>query len=447
MKKKVNNKVTQVYTIILALLLGSLFVFPSILSLSSVYQGNEKQMSSSIDTIGILIINYGEPTTLTEESYEDFKTFMTHMITIGMLPSFLLNIDKGTILTDMNGEFWSFPWNRYLINAWGETVSPFALFSPGNENMHTSPHYFLPFFGPGMGEPDIFEHAMLHSYHSWQSMDNYSPYKDQTMPQVNNVIHLIEEQYGEIVICRSAFGFETGNISIATTELINQGVDVLIAVPQMVVDSDFTGHLKWYRQIYDTLTDMGSDIQVIIAKQMGLQPSFVESIVFKTQEELDQLPNTANVSLFLCHHGFSMKTKGTYDCGADSYHKNAKEVFDIVKTAIREQVTNDNLIDIVQIYGEYADGSVPSPLDALDQLPLSCTHVIAIPFEFVGESTDTLNELREEFGTEGWDDNYETVFIYDDRVLVKITASAFHDTLREQALFESITDEIEVLLS
>jgi protoheme ferro-lyase len=446
MKHKCTNELMQVCTIIFSLFLACLFVLPSTLSLSFIPLRNDGQMSSSIDTIGILIINYGEPTTLTESSYEDFKTFMTHMIDIGMIPSFLLNIDKGTILIDRNHESWSFPWQRDLINAWGETVSLFAFFSPGNENMHTSSHYFLPFFGPGRGEADIFEHAMLDAYQSWQNMDNFSPYKDQTMPQVDNVIHLIEEQYGETVICRSAFGFETGSISAATTELINQDVDVLIAVPQMVVDSDFTGHLKWYEQIYETLNEMDSDVQVIIAKQMGLQPSYVESIVCKTQEELNQLPITANVSLFLSHHGFSMKTKGTYDCGADSYHENAKEVFNLVKTAIREQVSNENLIDIVQIYGEYADDHVLSPLDALERLPLTSTHIIAIPFEFLGESTDTLNELREEFGTEGWDENYETVFTYDDRVSVKITASAFHAELREQALFDSLSDEIDVLI-
>jgi len=452
MKYQLKNNIRLLYTAILILFLTSLFIFPSILSLSTTTHLPNIKINTSIDHIGVLIINYGEPTTFTEETYDDFKAYMNHMLQLGMLPSFLKNIDKGTILTDMNIDSWSFPWQRDLINAWGKPVAPFALYTPGNENMHTNPHYFLPFFGPGFGEADIFEQATLTAFHSWNNMDNYSPYKDHTVPQINNVMDQLEATYKEKVVCTKAYGFEKGNIADATTQLINQDITLLIAAPQMVVDSDFEGDLHWYKEIHETLDASNTDIPVYIAKQIGSQSSFVESIVLKTQEELEELPEDARISLFLSNHGFPPVTCGSYDCGSDSYHANAKESFTLVKNAINENITDDNLLEIKQIYAEFAEGSddpnnqVLSPLEALDQLSSMCTQVINIPYGFIGENTDTLNALRDAFDVEGWNEEYETVFGYED-VTVTITTCKFHDSLREQALFDSIANEIDKFIS
>lgn len=449
MKYQLEQNMRPLYTIILTLVITSLFIFPSILSESTTHIKNK---TTNIDTIGVLIINYGEPTTFTEETYDDFKAYMNHMLQLGMLPSFLKNIDKGTILTDMNADSWSFPGKRELINAWGESVLPFALYSPGIENMHTLPHYFLPFFGPGFGEADIYEQATLTAYHSWKNMDNHSPYKDHTIPQISNVIDQLKTTYKENVSCSIGFGFENGSIADATTYLIDQDITMLIAAPQMVVDSDFEGDLHWYKEIHETLDVLDMDIPVLIAKQMGSQSSFVESIVLKTQEELEKIPENAKVSLFLSNHGFPPVKCGSYDCGSDSYHANARESYSLVKKAINENITTDNLLEIKQIYAEFAEGSddpnnqVLSPLEALDQLSSTCTHVINIPYGFIGENTDTLNALRDAFGVEGWNQDYETVFTYED-VTVTITSCKFHDSLREQALFDSIADEIEKIIS
>ena len=450
MNYQIQQNKKQIYTIIITVFITSLFIFPTILS-ESTTQLQHKTISNT-SKIGILIINYGEPTTFTDETYEDFKAYMNHMLHVGMLPSFLKNIDKGTILTDMNADSWSLPWNRELINAWGKPVLPFALYSPGIEKMHTSPHYFLPFFGPGFGEADIYEQATLTAYQSWKNMDNYSPYKDHTVPQINNVIDQLKETYAENVSCTIGFGFEKGSIAEATTYLIDQDINVLIAAPQMVVDSDFEGDLHWYKEIHETLDSLDLDIPVHIAKQIGSQSSFVQSIVLKTKEKLAELPEDAQVSLLLSNHGFPPVTCGSYDCGLDSYHANAKEAFNLVKDAITENITEQNLLEIKQIYAEFAEGSddpnnqVLSPLEALNRLPSTCTHVINIPYGFIGETTDTLNALRDAFGVEGWNEEYETIYKYDE-VTVTITSCKFHDSLREEALFESIADEIEKIIS
>ncbi|MBS3777808.1 MAG: ferrochelatase, partial [Candidatus Thermoplasmatota archaeon] len=331
---------------------------------------------------------------------------------------------------------------------WGETTLPLALYAKGNENIHTSPHYFFPFFGPGFGEADIFEQATLTAYHSWMNMDNYSPYKDHTMPQINNVIDQLENEYRELIICSSAFGFEHGDVSTKTNALLNQNIDALIVAPQMVVDSDFEGTLHWYEDVYQTIDDANSDIPVVIAEQIGSQPAFIESIVLKVKEELNHLSNDARVSLFLSNHGFPPVKIGLFDAGSDSYHDNADYVFQLVKKAITENISTEKLVKIKQIYAEFAEGEndpenvVFSPMEALNTLPSSCNYVINIPYEFVGENTDTLNALREEFGVEGWDENYENIFTYEEEVTVKITSCVFHTSLREQALYESITCEL-----
>ncbi|MEF8848046.1 MAG: hypothetical protein V5A68_02825 [Candidatus Thermoplasmatota archaeon] len=58
----------------------------------------------SFEKIGVLMINYGEPEVFEEDTYGDFKAYMNFMMNIGMIPSFLKYIDKGTIYNDINNE-------------------------------------------------------------------------------------------------------------------------------------------------------------------------------------------------------------------------------------------------------------------------------------------------------------------------------------------------------
>jgi protoheme ferro-lyase len=448
MKNILKNTKTSTFLIIATIFLSSQLILPNTLSTSIAPQLNDSVFHLDEQKIGILIINYGEPTTFTQDTFSDFKAYMTHMLDVGMLPSFLKNIDKGTILTDTNNDQWTPFFQRNLVNAWGETTMPVALYAKGNEKMHTVPHYFLPFFGPGFGEADVYEQATLTAYHSWRNMNNYSPYKDHTMPQINNVIDQLELEYGDRISCTSAFGFEHGDVSTETNELLNQNIDALIVTPQMVVDSDFEGTLHWYKDVYETIDEATIDIPVVIGEQIGSQPSFVESIVRKVKEELNQLSSDARVSLFLSNHGFPPVKIGSFDAGSDSYHDNADHVFQLVKKAIIENISTEKLVEIKQIYAEFAEGDndpeniVFSPMEALNTLPSNCNYVIDIPYGFIGETTDTLNALRDAFGVEGWDENYETIFTYEEKVTVKITSCYFHNHLREQALYESINNEL-----
>jgi len=66
------------------------------------------------DKIGVLMINHGEPVEYNVDTYKDFKAFTEHMINVGIMPRFLMNIDTGTILIDekttvghrFGGEVW-----------------------------------------------------------------------------------------------------------------------------------------------------------------------------------------------------------------------------------------------------------------------------------------------------------------------------------------------------
>lgn len=450
-KSKSSKEVIYKFSLIFFVI--GMLISPVILSSNNARYVNDFETESDADKIGVLIINYGEPTTFTNETFDDFKAYMLHMMNIGMLPSFLKQIDKGTILTDTKNDNWVFPWQRSLVNAWGETVFPIGLYSKGNENMHTSPHYFTPFYGRGFKEPDIFEQATLTAYHSWINMENYSPYKDQTMPQVRSVIDELEYDFGDSIVCTSAFGFENGSITAATINLLKQNISKLIAAPQMVVESNFEGKFHWYKEIYQTINESNMNIPVYIAEQIGSQPSFVESIVLKTSEEIDNISTNERVYLFLSNHGFPKVKSGSYDCGADPYHDNADRVFQLVSNAISENVSTEKLIGIKKVYAEFAEGSddpnneVFSPLEALSTLPAECTYVINIPYGFLGENTDTLNALRDAFDVTGWDNNYETEFFYENNVTVKITTCSFHKSLQKQALYESITAKINTLLN
>ena len=78
--------------------------------------------------IGILMINHGEPAEYNATTYEDFKEFTQHMINVGIIPRFLMNIDTGTILIDEKNDHWAPFWKRSLIDAWGNRYKGFAFF-------------------------------------------------------------------------------------------------------------------------------------------------------------------------------------------------------------------------------------------------------------------------------------------------------------------------------
>lgn len=183
-----------------------------------------------------------------------------------------------------------------------------AFFILGNEKMGVPPHY-LKIFGKGRGEPDIFEYAGLEAYEAWQEMGGRSPYRDQTIPQMENVSKLLKKEYGDRISIRFAYGFEKGDVKEKTKELLDEGIDILIVAPQVVVGSYFEGTLHWIKEIHEALNDYvlreGKSISFIETEPIGIQSDFIKGVVMKVKDELSTIPANANVAIFLSNHGFS----------------------------------------------------------------------------------------------------------------------------------------------
>ncbi|RLF51734.1 MAG: hypothetical protein DRN19_02270 [Thermoplasmata archaeon] len=408
------------------------------------------------DKIGVLMINHGEPAEYNSETYQDFKAFVKHMIDVGFMPKFLMSIDTGTILMDEKNDHWVPFWKRSLVDAWGNKYNGFAFYVPGNEKMGIPPHY-LKIFGRGRGEPDVFEYAGLEAYKVWQEMGGRSPYREQTVPQMENVSRLLKMRYGDKISVKIAYGFEQGDIENKTKELLDENVDILIVAPQVVVDSYFEGTLHWIKEVHNALNEYalekGKTIQLIETEPMGLERDFIKGIVLKVKEELSNIPSNANVAIFLSNHGFPLTRCGDYDCQSDPYHHYAREIFERIEKAIISNISWQGKLEVLQIYAEFAEGKndpenlMLSPKEGLDYAKShGITYIIDIPYEFLGDCMDTLIGLRESFGIEPkWNNDFETEFDYDG-VHVKITSSLYYSEYREKAYYNCINEEIEKLL-
>lgn len=107
----------------------------------------------------MLIADHGEPPEYNAWTYESFKEFFQHLIDMGLIPKWLTVVDTGTILYDKRCP--ACPGakdNPEFIDAWVRPQQGPAGFVPPSDRLPA--HYAMP-GGPGLGEPDIFEHVGL----------------------------------------------------------------------------------------------------------------------------------------------------------------------------------------------------------------------------------------------------------------------------------------------
>lgn len=371
--------------------------------------------------IGILMINYGEPTYYNATTYYYFKGFMKHMINVGILPKFLMFIDMGTLLIDIKNDKRAPPWKRELMDAWENKYNGIAIYLPFGKEIGLYPLYIKK-FGNGKGEPDIFEFAGLEAYDSWQKMGGKSPYYEETVSQMRDVEKMLKEKYGNKIIVKFAYALKPGSIENATKYLLDKDINVLIAAPQSVVGSYFEETLHWIKEIHNVLNEYalekGKNVSFIETRHIGMQPEFRESIVAKVKEELTHISSNASVLIFLSNHGFPVVKCDGYDCQSDPYHHRAKEIFNEVKEAIIENITWQGKFDVVQIYDESSEeamdpeNEVTSPKEGLEYAKnQGFNYIIDIPYEFLGDCMDTLIGLREAFGIEPKQNLITTAYI------------------------------------
>ena len=404
---------------------------------------------------GVLIVDHGEPPEYNELTYESFRKFFDHLIEMGLVPAWLKFIETGTVTVDVSCPFCSEPSaDPTLMDAWLNPHEGPGIFVPASDNLPA--HYIVP-GGPGLGEPDIFEHVGLQAWHEWELMGGRSPNFDQKLPKKTRVIESLRARYGDRIPVRVGYGIDPRlegrrmDIRKAVLGLVNRDrVDRLVVSYHGVGFSDIMQTHMIRHEIEEILASIDADVDLTYARPIGDSPHYLEAIGAEVQRELDALPEGQKVAIHLSGHGLSTTTCGDYDCGADSYHRNSQRLFERTKRVIEETVDYDGEVGVFHLYGEGAagdddpDDKVDSPLEALaERKKAGFDRVIDIPYEFDSDSRDTLIILRHgyERPIPDWDRHYESYFEWNG-VPVKISDASFGSNLKtlafEDVLFEAI---------
>src|ERR671915_761377 len=107
--------------------------------------------------IGVFLVDHGEPPVYNEDTYESFRKFFEHLIEMGLIPSWVTALDSGTVTQDVDCFDCAAPdAGAELMDAWLDPHPGPGVYVPASDNAPA--HYVVP-GGPGLGEPDIYEHV------------------------------------------------------------------------------------------------------------------------------------------------------------------------------------------------------------------------------------------------------------------------------------------------
>ena len=390
---------------------------------------------------GVLLADHGEPPEYNAWTYESFREFFQHLIAMGLIPRWLTMLETGTIAYDADCPACDTPsLSPRLIDAWLRPHPGPAVFVPANDSLPA--HYVLP-GGPGLGEPDIFEHVGLGSWHEWQRMGGRSPNYDEKLPRKRAVIRRLADAYGSRVPVRVGymidprFGGKHHGVREALDELIKRDrVRSLVVVYHGVGFSDImqTHHLR--HTVSEHLKRLGADVSVRYAAPPGTTDHYVQAIVEKVRTELDRVPAEAPVAVHLSGHGLPTAMCGEYNCGADAYHRSSADLFARVKRALGKAITRKGRTGVFHLYGDGGEGDddpdnkVDSPVEALDKRATAgFRYVVDVPYEFDANSRDTLIVLRQGYrrSAPDWNRTWESRFTYKGMVVKIANANGGHD--------------------
>jgi hypothetical protein len=397
---------------------------------------------------GVLLADHGEPPEYSAETYESFREFFEHLLEMEVIPSQLRLVDTGTILYDADcpgcGEPSSAP---RLIDAWLRPHDGPAVFVPASETI--AAHYVLP-GGPGLREPDIFEHVGLSAWDEWRRMGGRSPNYEEKLAKKKAVIERLRATYGDQIAIRVGYGIDPRigggrqGLREARDALVNRDrVTELVVVYHGVGFSDImqTHHLRHH--IGEHLAHLGAgDLPVRYADPIGTTAEYVQAIVAKAGAELAAVPPDASVAIHLSGHGLPTAACGGYDCGSDAYHEHSAALFDRVAPAILAAIDRPGRTEVFHTYGDGGTGEddpddvVDGPLEAIaKRRAAGFTHVVDIPHEFDSNSRDTLIVLRKGYGRPqpDWNPRWESSFTVDG-VQVKIANALGGEVLKAAAL-------------
>lgn len=406
--------------------------------------------------IGVLLVDHGEPPVYNELTYESFREFLDHLIEMGLIPSWVRLIDSGTVTQDKGCFDCDAPAAApELIDAWLTPQGSAGVYVPASDS--TPAHYVVP-GGPGLGEPDVFEHVGLTAWHEWEVMGGRSPNYDQKLPKKLAVIERLRERYGEDLPIRIGYGIDPRidgkrqNVRLAVEGLVEEGAEHLVVAYHGVGFSDVMQTHMLRHEIHEILDEIAPDVTVSYTDPIGTTGEYVRAVVTKARAEVRSVPAGEKVAIHLSGHGLPTDVCGEYDCGADAYHEHARRLFVRTRRAI-ERSAGRSGVEVFHVYGDGGteeddpDDEVDSPLEALaERKEAGFTYVVDIPYEFDSDSRDTLIVLRAGYERpEGeWDAAYESRFTYEG-IDVKITNSSYGSKLKTAAYEEVILDAVDAV--
>jgi hypothetical protein len=404
----------------------------------------------------VLIADHGEPPVYNEDTYWSFRAFIDHLMTMGVIPAWLRVIDSGTITQDEGCYDCAEPSpTPRLIDAWVHRQSGPAVYVPRPSDSLAA-HYLVP-AGPGLREPDIFEHAGLQVWDEWQRMGGRSPNYDEKLARKRVVARHLRATYGDRIAVRSGYGIDPriggGRQGLRQTVeafVKRDRVRALVVAYHGVGFSDLMQTHMIRHEILTALEELGAHIPVRFADPVGRSAHYIRAVVDKVRAELAGVPASAPVAVHLSGHGLPTTRCGDYDCGADAYHRFSHALFARARKAIMADVKRRARFDVFHVYGDGGEGDadpedkVAGPLEALaKRRAQGFRYVIDIPYEFEANSRDTLIVLRNAYGRRApdWNSLYESRFFYNG-LKVKIANCFGGDTHKTAALEDVIRAQL-----
>ena len=405
--------------------------------------------------VGLLIVDHGEPPEYNQFTYWSFREFFNHLIEMGLIPAWVKEIDNGTVVQDRDCYACETQETPFFIDAWLQPQDGPAMFVPASDS--TPAHHVVP-GGPGMGEPDIFEHVGLGAWHEWELMGGRSPNYDQKLAKKRVLIKWLRAKYGRRVPVSVGYGIDPRiggahqGLRRGVLELINrQRVDHVVVAYHGVGFSDIMQTHMIRHELHEIVESVDPSVTLSFSDPIGTSKKFVNAVVAKASAEVSRVPDDEPVALHLSGHGLPTGACGDYNCGADSYHRWSKQLFERVENAISKRVSHGSKLEVFHIYGDGATEEddaeylMDSPMEALaKRKDEGFVRVIDIPYEFDSDSRDTLIILRQgyERPIPDWNQSYESRFKHSG-LNVRITNSSFGPAAKARAFIDVVGSALE----
>lgn len=233
--------------------------------------------------VGVLIADHGEPPEYNADTYWSFREFFSHLIEMGFIPSWLTLVNGGTVLQDRGCHGCEQPRrDPELIDAWLRPHDGPAVFVPASDSL---PAHYVALGGPGLREPDIYEHVGLIARHEWQLMGGRSPNYDQKLPKKRAVTRQLRSRFGADLPVRVGYGIDPRlggahqGLPEAVAALVNRDrVDTIVVAYHGVGFSDIMQTHMIRQRVSELVAQLDPGVKLVFADPMGVIDAYVRSV-------------------------------------------------------------------------------------------------------------------------------------------------------------------------